>query len=388
MSSIDLKNIKNKGRSVRTRDSNRSNWFGYLGDLMNKDINLSVDNAMGDVFKENFYSGLALLLEEGIPIKTAFTIILEETDKEKVVKRLTIIRDKVVNGEKLAEAIKGDENFTVYEYYSIAIGEESGQLIEVLKELSIYFKRKSKLKRQLTSAMIYPAIVLSVALGAIVFMLNFVVPMFSDVFRRFQGDLPAITKGIIEFSIVFKKYFWILFVVFVAGLLAIYSQRKKVWFKNYSSSAILKIPVLGELIRKIYLARFCQSLSLLLRSRVSIIQSLDMVKNMINYYPIEITIESMKSGIMRGNSLHHSLSVFPIYHKKMINMIRVAEDVNKLDEMLGKISVQLSEETEHQIELFNKLLEPVLIVILGVIVGTILVAMYLPLFQLGSQIGA
>lgn len=388
MSSIDLNSIKKKGRPVPVRGSDRSNWFGYLGDLMNKDIHLSIDNAMGDVFKENFYSGLALLLAEGIPIKTAFTIILEETEKEKVVTRLTIIRDKVVNGEKLAEAIKGDENFTGYEYYSIAIGEESGQLIEVLNELSVYFKRKSKLKRQLTSAMIYPAIVLSVALGAIVFMLNFVVPMFSDVFRRFQGDLPAITKAIISFSIVFKQYFGVLFILILIVLGVIYSQRQKVWFKQYSSAAILRIPVLGELIRKIYVARFCQSLSLLLRSRVSIIQSLDMVKNMINYYPIEVTIESMKAGIMRGDSLHSSLSMFPVYHKKMVNMVRVAEDVNKLDEMLGKISVQLSEDTEHQIELFNKLLEPVLIVILGVIVGTILVAMYLPLFQLGSQIGA
>ena len=387
MSSIDLNKLP-KSKNASGQSVEGGGWMHQITEVLNKDFKLPVSSAIDDKFKEGFYSELTLLLSEGIDLKSAFTIIVEETERKKISEQLTAIQKQIVNGEKFANAIKSNSNFTNYEYYSIAIGEESGKLIEVLKELSVYFQRKVKLKRQLTSALVYPSIILSVAIGAITFMMNFVVPMFSEVFKRFKGELPAITKFIIQFSLVFKSFFWVIFLSFILIGVLLYSQRKKEWFRNYSTKFILRIPVFGELVRQIYLARFCQSLSLLLRSRVSIIKSLEMVNNMINFYPIEITIEPIKAGILKGNSLYSSLSSYPIYNRKMVNMVKVAEDVNKLDEMLAKISIQLSEETEHQIELFNKLLEPVLIIILGIVVGTIVVAMYLPLFQLGSQIGA
>jgi type IV pilus assembly protein PilC len=387
MSSVDLNKIAKKVPAP-DKAAQQTDWLAKLDELLNRDFQLPSGSAIDDNFKESYYSELALLLSEGIDIKSAFTIIVDEIEKPKISEQLSHIQKQIVNGEKFADAVKENKNFSDYEYYSLAIGEESGKLIEILNELSIYFKRKVKLKRQLSSALIYPAIVLSVALGAIIFMMNFVVPMFSEVFKRFKGELPAITKGIIAFSLFFKSYFWIIALLFIACIVFLYTQRKKDWFRKYGSQVIIKIPVFGQLVRKIYLARFCQSLSLLLRSRVSIIKSLDMLHNMINFYPIEVSIEPIKARILKGNSLHSALSAYSIYNKKMVNMIKVAEDVNKLDEMLAKISVQLSDETEHQIELFNKLLEPILIVILGFVVGTILVAMYLPLFQLGSQIGA
>lgn len=386
MSSVDLHKILKKKKDSKSPHG-VTKLIQQISELLNKDFQFPVNSAIDDKFKEGFYSELALLLSEGIDMKSSFNIIVEETEKKKISEQLSSIQKQIVNGEKFANAIKSNGNFTNYEYYSIAIGEESGKLIDVLKELSIYFQRKVKLKRQLTSALVYPSIILSVAVGAITFMMNYVVPMFSEVFKRFKGDLPPITKFIIQFSLVFKSFFWIIVLSFILVAGGLYLQRKKEWFRNYSSKFLLRIPVFGELIRKIYLARFCQSLSLLLTSKVSIIKSLEMVSNMIDFYPIEVTIEPIKSGILKGNSLHSSLSNFTIYNRKMVNMVKVAEDVNKLDEMLAKITMQLSDDTEHQIELFNKLLEPVLIVILGFVVGTILVAMYLPLFQLGSQIG-
>jgi type IV pilus assembly protein PilC len=386
MNSVDLGKIPNLKKTLPGSKPEKG-LLEKLTHALNKDFSLA-SNTLDDNFKEGFYAELHLLLSEGIDLKTAFSIIVEETEKAKIANQINTLKLQIINGEKLADAIKSNPNFSNYEYYSIAIGEESGKLIEVLKELSVYFVRKVKLKRQMISALVYPSIILFVAVGAITFMMNFVVPMFSEVFKRFHGDLPAITKFIIAFSLFFKAFFWIIFLLLLSGIVGLYSQRKKNWFRRYSSKAILRIPVFGELIRKIYLARFSQSLSLLLRSRVSIIRSLDLVKNMITFYPVEQSIEPIKASILKGESLHDSLQHFAIYNRRMINMIKVAEDVNKLDEMLSKISVQYSEETEYQIELFNKLLEPVLIVILGVVVGTILVAMYLPLFQLGSQIGA
>lgn len=387
MSFIDLNKIRSPKKNI-TSSIKVESFFGRVNLLLSKDISIGFGNTINDKFKENFYAELSLLLSEGIDIKSSLTIIVEETENNKISDQLADIKELIINGEKLADAIKTNPSFTNYEFYSIAIGEESGKLIEVMKELSIYFQRKVKLKRQLSGALIYPAIVLLVAFGAVTFMLNFVVPMFSEVFKRFKGDLPYITKLIIESSAFFKSYFLMFLFILLSLILGIYTQRKKDWFRAYTSQALLHLPVFGELIRKIYLARFCQSLALLLRSHVSIIKSLDLVKNMIDFHPIESTIEPIKSSILKGESLHCSLMSFAIYNRKMVNMIKVAEDVNKLDEMLAKISIQLSEETEHQIEIFNKLLEPILILLLGAIVGTILVAMYLPLFQLGSQIGS
>lgn len=166
---------------------------------------------------------------------------------------LSIIKAKIINGEKLANAIKSKKSFTAYEYHSINIGEESGRLVAILQELSPYFQRKIKLKRQFTGTLIYPAIVLMAAIDALVFMLVFVVPMFSEVFKRFKGDLPFITRTIIKISAGFKSYSIVGLIIIAALAIYISVNRNKSWFRHLSSTLLTKIPIL-ELVKKIYLA--------------------------------------------------------------------------------------------------------------------------------------
>ena len=257
---------------------------------------------------------------------------------------------------------------------------------EVLEQLANFFASKIAQKRQVISAISYPMIVLLTAFGAIYFMLKYVVPMFSDVFKRFNSDLPGLTKFVIRLSSVFTSYVPAI-ILFISSLfLLIYSQRNKFWYKRYSSVLLLKIPFVGNLLLKIYMERFCNSMNLLIASRTQLINAIDLVSKMIDFYPIASSLEIVKQDILKGETLYNSLSKYRIYNKRMISLIKVAEEVNQLDVIFGKLSKQYSDEIKHQTGLISSLLEPIMIVFLGLLVGVILVAMYLPLFRLGTSI--
>src|SRR5262249_21627626 len=153
---------------------------------------------------------------------------------------------------------------------------------------------------------------------------------------------------------------------------------------KYTSALFLKIPLIGNLIRKIYLARFCQSMRLLLGARVLLIEALGLVKNMIGYYPLEFALAAVKKDVLGGKSLYESLSKHPIFPQKLTALIKVSEEVNKPELIFEKLTRQYSEEIEHQQAIVGKMIEPLFIVILGLIIGFILVAMYLPLFQMSN----
>lgn len=378
MSSIDLKNIKLKPlkkRSLPALDLS----------ILNKDISLG-GVEFSDKHKEKFFSELSLLLTEGIDLKTAIELAFDETENAKTKKVYEFLKNKIINGSKLSTAIKDSRYFSDYDYHNISIGEESGRIGLILEELSAYYSQKMKWQRLLIGAISYPAIVVAVSFLAIFFLLNFIVPMFDEVFKRFNGKLPWITQMIIDSSNIVKRYGWILIIFVLVIIILSAWHRKKIWFRKATSYAIQRIPGLGPLLTKIYLARFCHTMSLMLQSKVSIITSLDLAQNMVGFYPIESSLPFVKATIIKGYSLNEALANHPIFDAKLVKMIRVGEEVNKTDEMFKKIASKYTEESEHQIELLNKLIEPFLIIFLGLIVSIILIAMYLPLFKLSSQI--
>ena len=223
-----------------------------------------------------------------------------------------------------------------------------------------------------------------VAFGAVWFMLRFVVPMFADMLKRFHTELPWITKTIISASETLGKYGpWIISGI-ISIVIFIYSQKKQTWFRKFSSAFVLRIPYIGKITQKVYLERFCHSMHLLLASRTPLVNALELVQKMAGFYPIEISLTKIREEIMRGSSLHECLAKFPVYNKRMISLIRVAEEVNQLDLMFNKPSKQYSEEIEHETSLLGSVIEPLMIVFLGLMVAVILVAMYLPMFKLSS----
>jgi type IV pilus assembly protein PilC len=380
MPGIDLNKI-NRTKKTGSSEGTKSSF-----DFLNKDIKL-FGAAFNDKKKERFYSELCILFSAGVDIRSALELIETEQTKEKDRILFTSIKESIIAGNSLSKALQQTGLFTMYEYYSLQIGEESGRLTEVLTELSIFFTKKIQQKRQLTSALSYPAVVFFASFGAIFFMMKFVVPMFADVFKRFKGELPAFTKLIIRISDAFGNYslYFIIFFIALTGFLI--SQREAVWFRKYGAKIILRTPIMKDMIAKIYLARFCQSMNLLISAKTPLVTAIELVKKMVGFYPIEISLETVQEDLLRGKPLHLSLSKFKIYNRRMISLIKVAEEVNQLDTMFSRLSKQYSDEVEHQTSILGSLIEPVMIIFLGVLVAVILVAMYLPLFQMSSKVG-
>jgi|ERR1700757_184875 len=354
-------------------------------DFLNKDITL-FSKEINDKIKERFYSELTILFSSGVDIRSSLEIIIEQQKKEKEKKVFTQIKDIILQGGSLSGAMQKTEKFSAYEFYSIQIGEESGKLPDVLRELAKFYASKIKQKRQVMNALSYPILVLCSAFGAVFFMMRFMVPMFEDVFKRFKGELPAVTKLIIKMSDFLGKYSLVIFLVPLSiGILA-YTQRNNPLYRKIMSSIGMRFPIFGSLVTKIYLARFCHSMNLLISSKTPLVTSISLVKKMVGFYPIEVSLEQIQQNIEKGKSLNQSMAAYPIYPTRMISLLKIAEEVNQLDNMFDKIGKQLTEEIEHETSLIGSLLEPIMIVLIGGIVAFILIAMYLPLFQLSTSV--
>lgn len=353
--------------------------------FLNQDISFS-GKQLSDKKKEAFYLELSMLLLSGVDLKTAFELVLID-QKGKESKVFEEVRTAVLKGDSLSEGIRKQEGrFSDYEYYSIQIGEETGKLGEVLKELAQYYKNKISQRRKIVTTLTYPTIVLCTSFGAVFFMLKFVVPIFADVFTRFDGGkLPKITAVILDISGFLDRTFgWGLLFTIVL-VLFLYSQRKKTWWRKWSSLIILKIPVAGDIVRKIHLARFANTMRLLISTNTPLLKSIGLVGQMSEFYPIQHSLKQVEDLILHGESLHGSLARFDFYPAKMVQLIKVGEEVNQLDFFFEKIASQLTEEVEYKTSTLSNVLEPLLIIFLGLVVGLILIAMYLPMFQMSNS---
>ncbi len=373
---IDLSKIKS---NKQKKEESKVDTFAFL----KKDI--SFKKGFGDKNKETFYNELSLLLNSGVDIDKALDIILEQlkNDKEKDV--ITQIKNHLISGKSFSESLEMLEGFSPYEFYSIRIGEETGKLEMVLTQLATFYKRKLKQRRQVMNALSYPIIVVITAFAAVGFMMKFVVPIFSEVFKRFQGELPGITKNVIAVSDFVTSYF-LLILLFIAGIVAlIIAYKKNPTYRKYSALLLLKIPIFGSLTQKIYTARFCHSMALLVSAKVPMLRAIELVEKMIGFYPYEQALSEIREGILKGNYLFQTMEKYPIFDRKMVALVKVAEEVNKMDVVFNELSTQYIEEVENSVSIMSNLLEPLLIIVVGLLVGVILIAMYLPLFQLSTS---
>lgn len=378
---IDLGKIA----AVTTASKKETQEKGIM-DFLNRDIRL-FGSAWNDRKKERFYSELHVLLMAGVDIRTAFELLENEAEKKEERALYHQLLTAIVNGSTLPEAIEQTGKFSAYEFFSLRIGEESGRMTEVLKDLGEYYTKKIKQKRKVASALSYPIVVMTVAVGAVWFMLRFVVPMFAEMLKRFHTELPSITRWIIRASESLGKYGPYVLLGLAGLILFIYTQRKQNWFRKFSAAFVLRIPYIGRIVQKVYLERFCHSMHLLLASRTPLVSALELVQKMAGFYPIEESLTGIRNDILRGSPLHESLGKFPVYNRRMVSLIRVAEEVNQLDRMFDKLSKQYTDEIEHETSVLGSVIEPLMIIFLGLMVAVILVAMYLPMFKLSTAFG-
>lgn len=347
---------------------------------------IKLGKAFSDKAKESFYNELASLLESGIDIQRSLSLLIEEQEKKRVKEILEQIEKDLVSGSSLSESMAKLSHFSSYEFQSIKIGEETGRLKIVLRQLAAFFEDKVKLRRQLVGVFTYPGFVMLITIGVLYFMLSSVVPMFEDVFKQFGQELPPLTRKIIWLSNHFSTIMLYVFLAVTGIGIYIYTQRNEESYKKMSSGLILRIPVFGPLIRKVYLARMCQSLSLLLGSKTPLVTTLGLVEEMIDFYPIEAAVRSIGEDIKKGGALHEGMAKFSIFDKRMVSLVKIAEEINQLDATFDRLSKQYQEDIEYRTKLIGTIVEPAIIVVIGLIVGVIMVSMYLPMFNLSNVI--
>ena len=354
--------------------------------LLETEINL-FGNSFSNKKKYNFYLELSVLLKAGITIKEALTLIQENQKKDIDKKLFDTILAEIINGKSFSETLKETNKFSEYEYFSVKIGEETGSLAKVTEQLSVFFERKNEQKRIVIAALTYPIIILTTALLVILFMLNYVVPMFQDIFKQNNIELPWITRLIVKLSDLVKDYglyFFLLLLIFIIGF-KFFNRNSK--FKRILHYTLLKIPIFGKFISKVYLAQFTQAVSLLTSSKIPILNSIQLVSKMIQFVPLQDDLKIVENEILKGNSLNESLKKCKMFDNRMISLVKVSEETNQTDFIFKQLNDQYNQEVTQQSKIMSTILEPFIILIVGLIVAILLVSMYLPMFQLSNAIG-
>ncbi|MDR3478519.1 MAG: type II secretion system F family protein [Gammaproteobacteria bacterium] len=267
----------------------------------------------------------------------------------------------------------------------IYIGEQSGKLDTMLNRIALHKEKALHLKNKIKQALIYPTIVMIVAFTLVTTMLIFVIPRFADLFQQFHGDLPRFTQLVIQLSDLLRHHA-LLFLVPIIGIVLLGRYAKKIPKHHKIDKLILKLPFLGNFIQKTFFAQFARSLSTLSSAGIPLLNALKMMSDFSNNSIFTTAVATLKNEIATGHDLYHAMQVSRVFPHLMIQMVRVGEESGSTEQMLEKIASFYETETDEWINNFSHLLEPLIIIILGVLIGGIVIAMYLPIFKLGAII--
>jgi len=354
--------------------------------ILKKEIVL-FGNSFSNKVKEDFYTELGVLLKAGVSLKESLTL-LKNAQKKKINKEtLENVIHQIIEGKGFSEAIREANHFSEYEYYSLKIGEETGTLAKVSEQLSEYYSRKNEQRRNIINSLTYPIIILSTAILVVIFMLQFVVPMFQDIFEQQNVELPFITQFIVDVSEKLQKFGWLFLLATILFFIGCIILNKKIWFRKAKGKALVKIPFLGDFYKTVYLSQFTQAVSLLMSSKVPMVHSIQLVKKMINFYPLQKALSQVEKDLLRGESLSKSLKGHHIFDEKMIALVKVAEETNQNEFIFERLNHQYNTQMQQKSKLLSTIMEPFIILFVGILVGVILIAMYLPMFKLSSVLG-
>jgi type II secretory pathway component PulF len=357
-----------------------------IENILKKEITL-FGESFGNKKKQLFYQELAVLLKAGITIKEALTLIIESLKKTADKELMQSVLSDVINGKPFSSALLVSKSFSEYEYYSLKIGEETGTTAQVAYELGIFYERKNEQKRIIIAALTYPCIVLSTALFVVIFMLSYVVPMFQDIFKQNNMELPMLTRVIVKLSGLTKSFGLYGVILFMGLFVLAQIFKDNLVYKKTLHYLLLKTPIIGPFMSKIYLAQFTQAVTLLTTAKVPMLNSIQMVKKMIRFVPLQDALEKVEFSILKGNSFSVSLKENPMFDNRIISLVKVAEETNQTEYVFKQLNEQYNQEVVSQSKVMTTILEPFIILIVGVIVAVLLIAMYLPMFQLSSAIG-
>ena len=332
-----------------------------------------------------FTRQLATMIDAGLAMVQCLQALAEQTTNKAMRDVIRDVCTRVEGGDSFSEALQKHPKVFNRLYYSmVSAGEKGGLLAEILARLAVYLENAARLRKKVKSAMMYPTIVSIVAILITSFLLVKVVPVFGDIYSGFGAKLPGPTLFLVNVSTVVKKYF-ILFILGGGG--AVYAWLYFIKTKPgrlFWDSRRIRLPVFGMIAHKICLARFTRTLASLIRSGVPILEVLQIVSQTVGNVVMEKAIKDASTDIERGESISAALSKHPVFPNMIIRMITAGEQTGKIDDMLERISDFLDEEIETTLAGLTSLIEPILIVFLGVVVGGMVICMFLPIFKMAE----
>ncbi|MFH2044990.1 MAG: type II secretion system F family protein [Pseudomonadota bacterium] len=335
-----------------------------------------------------FARQFSTMIDAGLPIVQCLDILYSQQENKTFKIMLKKVKESVEGGTTLADALKKypdqfDDLFT----NMIAAGETGGVLDTILQRLAAYIEKAAKLKGQVKGAMVYPVVTLVIAFAVLIVILVFVIPVFQQMFADFGGELPMPTQVVVAMSEFVKKRIIYLIVAIILFII-VYKRAAKTEKGRFALDGFfLKMPVFGVLLRKVAVAKFTRTMSTMLSSGVSILEALDIVAKTAGNKVIEKAIYDVRSGISEGRTMSEPLVESGIFPSMVCQMIAVGESTGALDAMLAKIADFYDEEVDQAVANLMSLIEPFMLVFLGVTLGGLVIAMYLPIFKMAGAIG-
>ena len=335
-----------------------------------------------------FTRQLATMMKAGVPLLQAFDIVARGATNTRLTKLLNDIRPDVETGTSLSVAIrKHPMQFNALYCNLVEAGEQGGILEQLLERLAIYEEKTLQLKNKIKSALVYPAAVMVLAFIVLTIIMLFVIPAFKEVFSSFGADLPAPTLAVMWLSEQFVRYWYIMFGVIIGGsYFFIQSWRRSERMQMAMDRLFLRVPVFGELIRKAVLARWTRTLSTMFGAGVPLVEALDSVGGASGNAVYVQATEQIQREVSTGTALTMAMQNTGVFPTMVLQMTSIGEESGSLDHMLGKAAEFYEDEVDEMVKGLSSLMEPFIIVILGVLIGGIVISMYLPIFKLGAVV--
>lgn len=352
---------------------------------------LTRDIAIGNPVKLRdfviFLRQFSTLIKAGVTIVDSMNILAHQTDSKPLKNALLEVELDLREGISLSAATaKHKRIFTNLFTNMVRVGEVGGSLDETLENLAVYYEKQNKTRQKVKSAMAYPIVIGIVAIAVVIFLLVSVVPTFVDMFADFGAELPAITKFVLNASVFMQKFWWLVLLlgIFIYLMFTLLKQRQET--RYYLDYAKIKMPIFGKLIQKAVLARLTRTLSSMLNSSVPILQALVVVEKIVENEVIADVVKQSRQALEQGKSMTDPMKKHWAFPPLIIHMIAIGESTGSLDEMLGKVADFYEDEVENTTDQLKSLIEPLMIVFLSGIVGTIVIAILVPMFDIFNQI--
>ncbi len=331
---------------------------------------------------------LATLLRAGIPLVESLNALTDQADKEELKRVLSDIRRQVNEGSSLANALRDHpKHFTDLYVNMVRAGESSGNLDTVLIRLTEFIEAQIELRSKIIGAMVYPIIMMFVGVVIMTLLFTFVIPKVTAIFKDQGADLPFMTQMLITISEVFSNWWFIIIPLFVGGIVAFFQWKRTTKGKHRWDRFVLKVPVVGGLVRMIAISRFARTLGTLLSSGVPLLQALDIVKDILGNSRLVEVVEDARVNIREGDSIAQPLKRSGEFPPLVTHMIAIGEKSGQLEDMLENVAISYNQQVDGRIQALTTMLEPLMIVIMGIGAVIIVFAIMLPILQMNQMVG-